>query len=225
VQSSAPGGGGFKLSERWVQDFKAGDKRYTQNVKSGAAWIGNSDRGNAFNTRYTLYNGGNGVAGTYVYANTAPGAFELPLTGTYEENALMKAEAMINSSQIDAGLAQIDAVRNYMGAGLTAVSGTGLTLVQAKEELRKERRIALAFRGLSFYDARRLIFPGRTAPISEPFSSGGGRTGCMLIPTSGTLNTNVTIDYGYLDYWDVPDNELAYNPAASGSAATKNPKQ
>src|SRR6185503_12668049 len=225
VQSSAPGGGGFKLSERWVQDFKAGDKRYTNNVKTGSTWIGNSDRGNAFNTRFTLYNGGNGVAGTYVYANTAPGAFELPLTGTYEENALMKAEAMINSSQIDAGLAQIDAVRNYMGAGLTAVSGTGLTLVQAKEELRKERRIALAFRGLSFYDARRLIFPGRTAPISEPFSSGGGRTGCMLIPTSGTLNTNVTIDYGYLDYWDVPDNELAYNPAASGSAATKNPKQ
>jgi hypothetical protein len=33
---------------------------------------------------------------------------------------------------------------------------TGLTLAQAKEELRKERRIALALRGLSFYDARRL---------------------------------------------------------------------
>ena len=77
VQSSAPGGGGFKLSERWVQDFKSGDKRYTNNVKPGATWIGNSDRGNAFNTRYTLYNGGNGVAGTYIYANTAPGAFEL----------------------------------------------------------------------------------------------------------------------------------------------------
>ena len=27
VQSSAPGGGGFKLSERWVQEFKTGDKR------------------------------------------------------------------------------------------------------------------------------------------------------------------------------------------------------
>jgi len=225
VQSSAPGGGGFKLSERWVQEFSAGDKRYTQNVKSGSTWIGNSDRGNAFNTRYTLYNGGNGVSGTYIYANTAPGAFELPLTGTYEENALMKAEAMINSSQIDQGLAQIDAVRNYMGAGLAAVSGTGLNLAQAKEVLRKERRIALAFRGLSFYDARRLVFPGRTLPISEPYTTGGGRTGTMLIPTSGVLNTNVTIDYGYLDYWDVPDNELAYNPAATGSAATKNPKQ
>jgi len=165
-----------------------------------------------------LYNGGNGVAGTYIYANTATGEFELPLTGTYEENALMKAEALINSAQIDQGLAQVDAVRTYMGAGLTAVSGTGLTLAQAKEELRKERRIALAFRGLSFYDARRL-------KISEPVSGGGGRTGCIVIPTSGVVNTNATIEYGYLDYWDVPDNELAYNPAAAGSAPTKNPKQ
>jgi len=218
VQSSAPGGGGFKLSERWVQEFKAGDQRYTNNVKTGSTWIGNSDRGNAFNTRFTLYNGGNGVVGTYVYANTAPGGLELPLTGTYEENALMKAEALINSAQIDQGLAQVDAVRTYMGAGLAAVSGTGLTLAQAKEELRRERRIALAFRGLSFYDARRL-------KISEPASGGGGRTGCIVIPTSGVVNTNATIEYGYLDYWDVPDNELAYNPAAAGSAPTKNPKQ
>jgi len=218
VQSTDPGGGGFKLSERWVQDFKAGDNRFTNNVKFGSTWIGNSDRGNAFNTRYTLYNGGNGVAGTYVYANTATGQFELPLCGTYEENALMKAEALINSSQIDQGLAQVDAVRTYMGAGLAAVSGTGLTLAQAKEELRRERRIALAFRGLSFYDARRL-------KISEPISGGGGRTGCVVIPTSGVVNTNATIEYGYLDYWDVPDNELAYNPAAAGSAPTKNPKQ
>jgi hypothetical protein len=218
VQSTDPGGGGFKLSERWVQEFKPGDKRFTNNVKFGATWIGNSDRGNAFNTRYTLYNGGNGVAGTYIYANTASGQFELPLCGTYEENALMKAEALINSAQIDQGLAQIDAVRTYMGAGLAPVSGTGLTLAQAKEELRKERRIALAFRGLSFYDARRL-------KISEPVSAGGGRTGCVVIPTSGVVNTNATIEYGYLDYWDVPDNELAYNPAAAGSAPIKNPKQ
>ena len=218
VQSSAPGGGGFKLSERWVQDFKASDLRYTNNVKTGSTWIGNSDRGNAFNTRFTLYNGGNGVAGTYVFANTASGAFELPISGTYEENALMKAEALINSSQIDQGLAQIDAVRTYMGAGLAAVSATGLTLAQAKEELRRERRIALAFRGLSFYDARRL-------KISEPVANGGGRTGCIVIPTSGVVNTNATIEYGYLDYWDVPDNELAYNPAVSGSAPTTNPKQ
>ena len=225
VQSSAPGGGGYKLSERWVQEFKPGDLRYTQNVKTGAAWIGNSDRGNAFNTRFTLYNGGNGVAGTYIYANTAPGGLELALTGTDEENALMKAEALINTNQINAGLAEVDAVRTYMGAGLAAVSGTGLSLAAAQEELRRERRIALAFRGLSFYDARRLVYPGRTKPISEPYSTGGGRTGCIIIPTTGPVSTNGIIDYGYLDYWDVPDNELAYNPAAAGSAPTTNPKQ
>jgi hypothetical protein len=31
------------------------------------------------------------------------------------------------------------------------------------------------------------------------------------------------MDYGFLDYWDVPDNELAYNPASPGSAPVKNP--
>lgn len=219
VQSSGAGGNTYKLSERWVQEFKAGDLRKTNNIKQSATpWIGNTDRGNAFNTRFTLYNGGNGVSGAYVYANTATGAFELPLASTYEENALMRAEALINTGQINPGLALVDAVRVYMGAGLPAVSGTGLTQAQAQEELRRERRIALAFRGLSFYDARRYKF-------SEPASAGGGRTGCVAVSNAGATFTNATIDYGYLDYWDVPDNELAYNPPASGSAATKNPKQ
>ncbi len=218
IQSSGSGGGTYKLSERWVQEFKAGDLRKAQNVRTGANWIGNSDRGNAFNTRHTLINGGNGVSGTYTYVNTTPEAFELALASTYEENALMRAEALINTGQVNQGLALVDDVRNYMGAGLAAVANTGLTQAQAQEELRRERRIALAFRGLSFYDARRY-------KISEPISAGGGRTGCVVVSNAGTLNTNATIEYGYLDYWDVPDNELAYNPAASGSAPTKNPKQ
>jgi hypothetical protein len=218
VQSAAAGGNTYKLSERWVQEFKPGDLRKTNNVlQSAQPWVGNTDRGNAFHTRFTLINGGNGN-GAYVYTNTSPGAFELPLAGTFEENALMKAEALINTSQINPGLALVDAVRVYFGAGLAPVSGTGLTLAQAQEELRRERRIALAFRGLSFYDARRL-------KISEPVSGGGGRTGCWLIDNGGGLNTNATIEYGYLDYWDVPDNELAYNPPAGGSAPVKNPKQ
>ena len=224
IQSSGAGGNTYKLSERWVQEFRAGDQRRANNVKQdAAAWIGNSDRGNAFNTRFTLYNGGNGIAGTYVYANTATGKFELPLAGTYEENSLMKAEATMYSSiftagSISAAMGLIDAVRASQGAGLAAVQGVVTTQAAAVEELRRERRIALAFRGLSFYDARRL-------KISEPISAGGGRTGCSVITTAGVLDTNATIDYGYLDYWDVPDNELAYNPAASGSAPVKNPKQ
>lgn len=181
-----------------------------------------ADRGNAFNTRFTLYNGGNGVSGTYIYANTAIGGFELPLVGSYEENELMKAEATMyagafSAGSISSGLALIDAVRDYMGAGLAHVSGVVTTQAGALEELRRERRIALAFRGLSFYDARRW-------KVSEPISAGGGRTGCVVISTAGAVNTNATIDYGYIDYWDVPDNELAYNPPSASSAPVKNPK-
>ena len=218
VQSSAPGGATYKLSERWVQDFKAGDLRKTNNVKTGATWIGNSDRGNAFNTRYTLYNGGNGIGGTYVYANNATGAFELALASTYEENALMRAEALILSGgSINTAMGLVDAVRNYMGAGLPAVQGVVTTQVPALGEVYRERRIALAFRGLSFYDYRRL-------KITEPVSGGGGRPGCVVVANSGAVNVNAFIEYGYLDYWDVPDNELAYNPN-TGSTPTKNPKQ
>ena len=148
-----------------------------------------------------------------------PNLHDVDETGsTFEENALMKAEALINTGQVNQGLALVDAVRTALGAGLAAVANTGLTQAQAQEELRRERRIALAFRGLSFYDARRY-------KISEPAAAGGGRAGCVVVSNAGTLNTNATIEYGYLDYWDVPDNELAYNPAASGSAPTKNPKQ
>jgi len=224
IQSSAAGGNTYKLSERWVQDFKTGDLRKDQNVKQSVQpWIGNSDRGNAFNTRFTLINGGNGLAGTYVYTNTAPEAFELPLATTYEENELMKAEATLyansfNAASINTAMGLIDAVRASQGAGLPVVQGVVTTQAAALEELRRERRVALAFRGLSFYDARRL-------KISEPVSAGGGRTGCVVIATSGALNTNATIEYGYLDYWDVPDNEQAYNPATGGSAPVKNPKQ
>ena len=58
--------------------------------------------------------------------------------------------------------------------------------------------------------------------IIDPSKS---RTGCVVLAGSaGALNTNATINYGFLDYWDVPDNELAYNPAEAGSAPIKNPK-
>jgi hypothetical protein len=220
VQSTAGTTNTYKLSERLVQEFYAGDNRFTQNVRPLNAGVGifNQDRGNSFNTRWTLRNGGNNIAGTIVWSNTAAGANEITLCGSYEENALMRAEALIRQggqSNIDAGTALIDAVRTYQGAGLAAIP-SGQTQAAALEFLRRERRVALAFKGLSFYDARRydIIAPNRS------------RTGCVLISgTAGTLNTNATIVYGFLDYWDVPDNELAYNPPASGSAAVVNPKQ
>ena len=159
-----------------------------------------------------------GLAGVVVYANPDAGGNEITLCGTFEENELMKAEATMyaanfSPASITAGMAMIDNVRNYQGAGLGVT--VAANAAAAKEELRRERRIGLAFKGLSFYDARRW-------DIIDPAKS---RTGCVLLSgTAGTLNTNATINYGFLDYWDVPDNELVYNPPAAGSAAVKNPK-
>ena len=221
VASSASGTGTYKLSERFIQEFNAGDKRFTNNIRTLNPGIGifNQDRGNSFNTRYTLRDGGNGLAGVIVYANSTVGANEITLCGTYEENELMKAEATLNigsfsAASITSAMALVDNVRNYQGAGLAPT--VAATAASAREELRRERRIALAFKGLSFYDARRW-------DIIDPSKS---RTGAVVLAgTAGTLNTNATINYGFLDYWDVPDNELAYNPAAAGSAPVKNPKQ
>jgi starch-binding outer membrane protein, SusD/RagB family len=222
VSSSAAATGTYKLSERFVQDFKAGDQRRANNVRSLNSGVGifNQDRGNSFNTRYSLVKYGAGLPGVVVYANPDAGANEITLCGTYEENELMKAEATMNvgafsPASITAGMTMIDNVRNYQGAGLAPT--VAATAAAAKEELRRERRIGLAFKGLSFYDARRY-------DIIDPTKS---RTGCTLVSFAGgvaTVNTNATINYGFLDYWDVPDNELAYNPAAAGSAPVKNPK-
>jgi starch-binding outer membrane protein, SusD/RagB family len=217
-QGSSAGSSSYKLSERWVQEFDTlKDLRFLNNVKTTKTWIGNSDRGNVFNTKHILANGGKGLgnAKTVVFANTEVGKYELYLAGTFEENELMKAEASIYLGQVEQGLASIDMVRDAMGAGLDPITGTGLTASQAKEELRRERRITLAFRGLSFYDARRWEVIEKSKP----------RTGCFVIDKAGKVNTNATIEYGFLDYWDVPDNELAYNPASAGSDPVKNPKQ
>lgn len=215
IQSTGAATGTYKLSERLVQDFRAGDKRKDNNVFTlSSIGIFNTDRGNSFNTRYSIKSGGNGLAGVVVWSNTAAGANEITLAGTYEENELMKAEALIMTGQVDNGVQSINNVRNYQGAGLAPL-GAGMTQTDAYEELRRERRIALAFKGLSFFDARRW-------DIIDPTKS---RSGCVVIAANGTVNTNATINYGFLDYWDVPDNELAYNPPASGSAPVKNPKQ
>lgn len=218
TQSTAPGGSTYKLSERWVQEFKTGDQRKAQNVTTGTFYTGQADRGNAHFTRYALADKGTGLAGVAVYANTGVGEFEMYAAGNFEENELMKAEALINlgGTNIEAGLAIIDAVRTLQGAGLAAVAGTGLTQAQAREELRSERRIVCAFRGLSFYDARRW-------GVIKPLSAGGGRTGATLLSNTSVVSVNGTIDYNYVDYWDVPANETTYNPPAAGSAPVNNP--
>lgn len=213
----------YKISERLIQDFKPGDKRFTNNFTgaAGGKWLGNSDRGNAFNTRYALLASTTGIgpagAGVAVYAyqpGSADGA-EIYLAGSYEENELMKAEANLYLGNLSAAATNIDNVRNAQGAGLGTTSIPDFAT--GKEELRRERRIGLVFRALAFYDARRW-------GVLDPVSSGGGRTGAIVVDKSGTVNSNATINYNYLDYWDVPDNEIVFNPPSANSAPTKNPR-
>lgn len=208
----------FKVSERLVQDFKPGDKRLENNFAIETnPWIGNNDRGNIFNTRYGLIDGGKGLAGVVVLGNKAVGEYEFYMATTYEENQLTLAEALINTGDVEGGLKIIDAIRKLQGAGLAAVAGKGLSLAAAREELRSERRVVLPFRGLAFYDARRW-------GVIDDVAVGGGRTGAVVVDKAGVVSKNATINYNFLDYWDVPANELAYNKAGDGSVAVQNPK-
>jgi len=217
--SGVAGSNTYKVSERLVQDYRAGDQRKANNfILASSPWIGNVDRGNAFHTRWGLKSAGNGIAGVIVYTNnSAAGLSEFYIAGTWEENDLMKAEAtLFSGGSIATATGLIDGVRTAQGAGLAPIGA--VTLVQAQDELRSERRAGLAFKGLAFYDARRW-------KVIDPVSAGGGRTNCWFNSSAGLFYSDCTIDYNYLDYWDVPDNELAYNPAAAGSAPVKNPKQ
>jgi hypothetical protein len=209
----------FTISERLVQDIKPEDKRLAENFLQVTPFF-NQVGGFTFSTRWKLYDAKIDAVpnnGAIQIADKTPGNQEVYIGGTFEENELMKAEALINTGQIDLGLASVDNVRTYQGAGLAKVSGTGLNLTQALEELRKERRLALLFRGTAFYDARRW---GVIYDISE----GGGRTNAVILSSKGVLSTHATINYNFLDYWDVPADEVVLNPPGAGSAPVKNPK-
>lgn len=212
----------FKITERVLQEYKTGDKRMAENFSSQTYL--NSVGGIISSTRWQLVSGGTGVAApagtnlpSYILADkTTLGNYQLFIAGSYEENELMKAEALINTDQINLGLASVDNVRIYQGAGLASVSGTGLNLVAATEELRRERRVALIFRGTAFYDARRW-------GVIYDITKGGGRTGAVVVSSTGVVSTKATINYDFLDYWDVPADEFVINPPSSGSAPIKNP--
>ncbi|TRZ82930.1 MAG: RagB/SusD family nutrient uptake outer membrane protein [Sediminibacterium sp.] len=211
-------GGTFKISERFVQEFATGDKRKESNFKEGYQFT----HGFSFGTRWSLnpswqttdLPGGGTIAGVYSYGTKNVGKYELIIAASYEENAMMQAEANIQLGNIATGLGFIDAVRTYQGAGLAAA--TALTKADALTLLTKERRVALAFRGLSFYDARRW---GWTYPIAN----GGGRYGCTVFDIKEVVWTNATINYNYMDYWDVPGDEFELNAPSATSVAIKNP--
>jgi hypothetical protein len=192
------------VSERWVQEFKPGDARYTRNIVVRASpAVNQSGRGFQYGTRYdlkTIETGGD-------YASALAGRAELPVGATYEENALTRAEALIRTGSIESGLILIDQVRQYQNASLSAVAGTGLTLAQALNELYRERRIAMFHKNTSFYDYRRFGFACK----------GCQRTGVVVLGPGGAVNTNATIVYNYMDYFDVPLNELDFNTPGAGS--------
>jgi hypothetical protein len=198
----------YKISERLIQDFNPGDLRFENNFQLAASAVVNQrGRGITFGTRYEMFDGGIGN-GAYTYFHYDYGTDNFYIGGTYEENELMKAEALMNTGKVEDGLALLDGVRTTQGAGLAATAGTGLSLTEAKEELRKERRVALFTRGLAFYDLRRMGF-------TDPVASGGGRKNAWVLDGDGNFNSKATIDYSYLSYWDVPKNELDFNPSTS----------
>jgi hypothetical protein len=209
------------VSERLIQDFQPGDARFTKNFSlyPGGSVVNVRSRGIQFGTRYIptyIENGGS-------FATNEQMGY-CPIAPTYEENALMIAEADIYLGNISQGDALIDQVRTYQNAGLPPAASHGLTPDSALAQLHSERRIGLYDRGVAWYDARRW---GVTAPAS----SGGGRANAnVLVPGSliGGGSTPATIlpcfiNYDFVDYWDVPANELAFNPAAAGSAPIANP--
>ncbi|HEY4061666.1 MAG TPA: RagB/SusD family nutrient uptake outer membrane protein [Puia sp.] len=220
-------GGLSFVSERLIQDIQPGDQRLNYFTPyPGGAVVNVLNRGIQFGTRYIpqdIEKGGKYATESYVSTAT------VPIAPTWEENALMIAEADIYLGNINAGLSLIDQVRASQGAGLPALSGSGISQAAAITQLRSERRIGLYLHNTSWYDARRW---GIAAPVAQ----GGGRTGNVVCPGTllvlpgtppGTPIPPATvlpclIDYSFSDYWDIPQNELDFNPAGQGSAPIHN---
>jgi len=215
---SVSGGLSF-VSERLIQDFQPGDNRFTKGFEpypTGVV-VNVLNRGIQFGTRYAPTDIEKG--GLYATEDFSSAAV-VPIAPTWEENALMTAEADIYLGNIDAGLQLIDQVRASQNAGLPPLAGSGISQDSAITQLHSERRIGLYLHNVSWYDARRW---GITAPAAQ----GGGRIGNVVIPGSLINQTAAKvlpcfIDYDFVDYWDVPQNELDFNPASANSAPVKN---
>ena len=236
----------FFISEKLVQDIRQGDRRFDQNFALlSSPQVNRRGRGYNYGTRWYLVDDGTGAfPSTYTYSHTDVFGVDSHFMGaSWEENQLMQAESLIQTGSIVAGTAIIDAVRTSQGANLGAIVAG--TVALAMEELRSERRVALLFRSLAFYDARR-------RGIINDKAVGGGRgpggaldvpgwdheknvatTGAVIMhPTIGTLTTgtgttkiniNAFINYNFLNYWDIPKNELEYNAPTAGSSVIISP--
>jgi hypothetical protein len=152
----------LKLGEG-VQQFKTVTKAWA------LAAFGTFLRCQHKSSRYSLLDAvDSNLTGFTTLGTRAVGKLELYVGPTYEENQLMLAEAKMRTGDINGGLTLIDNVRDFQGAGVAHIGGSGLTLSQALKELTMERLGALAFRGLSYFDLRRW---GWTYAIAN----GGGR--------------------------------------------------
>jgi len=207
------------VSERLVQEFKPNDKRFTESfVLFDPPKVNERGRGLQFGTRWNPVFIENG--GRYATGNNQG---LVPFACSFEENQLMKAEALIRTGSTEAGLQIVDAIRDRQGSGLAHVAGTGLNATQAFEEYRRERRVALFLWGTAFYDARRW-------GVTKPASQGGGRANAIVVIPGELLSPQQPdaapvpcfMEYNYMDYWDVPQNELDFNAPASGSVPLKN---
>ncbi|MEN9701375.1 MAG: hypothetical protein RIR55_690 [Bacteroidota bacterium] len=201
----------YKVSERLVANFGAGDARLANFSTADGVFYGDA---NTNTTRYSLVDGAAKGLTVPVLGSRVPGGIEVYIGPSYEENALMLAEAKIRTGDVAGGVTLINTVRAYQKAGVAALA-TSISATQALTELTKERGAALAFRGLSWFDARRW---GWTYSIAN----GGGRYGATLI-FNKVVYTNAKINYNFMDYWDVPGDETGKNAPAAGSAAVINP--
>ncbi len=209
-------------TERLLQDYQEGDARKARNwdtYPGGINLMNPRSRGIQYGS--TFYAIAAEYGGDYT-SDDASVNVQQYLTPSYEENELMLAEAKINLGNIDEGLAHVDNARAAQSAGLDPVSGAGLSADEAKEQVRSERRVGLFLRGVSFYDARRWNV---TAPVSE----GGGRADAMVLVPNGFGNPALEepavlpcfMEYNYMDYWDVPLNELDFNKPSATSVPVK----
>lgn len=215
VRAAATSNPTFTISERFVQNFhgvKTPADSTDDDLRLRNFATDRKVNHLYFGTRYWNKDGLE-ADGIYDYGSRNAGEYELYIAGSYEENALMLAEANIRLGEIPTGLGYIDAVRDYMGADLPALS-PALTLVEAMQELVMESRAALTFRGISFYNVRRW---GHIYDVAK----GGGSYGNTFW-YSGAEQTGVTVNYNFMDYWDVPADEADLNPSTT-DVSTTNP--
>jgi hypothetical protein len=202
----------FKISVRFVANFKPTDKRLAQNF-----WTGKTYNNPFYGTPYNIVDSLDPtVTGIAILGNKLVGQYEVYIGPSYEENALMAAEANIRLGNTDQGLSLVDAVRAYQGAGVAPVAGTGLGLADALQESISETRVALFGRGVSWYNVRRWGWP-------YDIANGGGQYHQLVFNADGTYETNATVNYNFMDYWDIPADETVLNPPASGGSPILNP--